>query len=131
MLHLTLKCITFHIGLSTTWFARVTLITRIWAELPGMTTTNNDALPPSSKRAKPLNISEQLLEIEYRFCEELRKINFGSSVAYVYNPLEYASEPHGDFVHKYGNGKKKILFLGMNPGPFGMAQNGVRCTSVV
>lgn len=102
----------------------LSLITRIWAELPGMT-TNNDALPPSSKRAKPLSTSEQLLEIEDRFCEELRKIDFGTSVSYVYNPLEYASEPHGDFVRKYGNGKKKILFLGMNPGPFGMAQNGV------
>ena len=96
----------------------------IWAELAWMA-SEDDALIPCSKRAKSSSTCDQLLEIEDRFCEELGKIDYGESVSYVYNPLEYASEPHRDFVRKYGNGKKKILFLGMNPGPFGMAQNGV------
>lgn len=52
-------------------------------------------------------------------------LSFGDKVAYVYNPLEYASAPHAYYVSKYC-GTKTVLFLGMNPGPFGMAQNGVQ-----
>ena len=70
-----------------------------------------------------------LIEIEQRLCTALLNVDYSPcGVQYVYNPLDYASEPHSDFVHKYGNGSKKILFLGMNPGPFGMAQNGVSKT---
>jgi single-strand selective monofunctional uracil DNA glycosylase len=29
------------------------------------------------------------------------------------------------YLRRYGNGPKRVLFLGMNPGPFGMAQTGV------
>ena len=28
-------------------------------------------------------------------------------------------------MQRYGEGRKRVLFLGMNPGPFGMAQTGV------
>lgn len=45
--------------------------------------------------------------------------------AFLYNPLEYAWEPHAEYLARFGTGKKKVLFLGMNPGPFGMAQTGV------
>ena len=70
-------------------------------------------------------ISQQVLALEQRQCAELLEIQFGPPVAHVYNPLQYAARPHQCFVHKYGNGTKRVLFLGMNPGPFGMAQNGV------
>jgi single-strand selective monofunctional uracil DNA glycosylase len=46
-------------------------------------------------------------------------------VAYVYRPLEYAARAHRAYVDRYGTGRKRVLFLGMNPGPFGMAQTGV------
>uniref|UniRef100_A0A914VZN3 Uracil-DNA glycosylase-like domain-containing protein n=1 Tax=Plectus sambesii TaxID=2011161 RepID=A0A914VZN3_9BILA len=47
-------------------------------------------------------------------------------VAFVYNPLLYAKEPHECFVRLYLDERpKRLLFLGMNPGPFGMAQTGV------
>lgn len=52
-------------------------------------------------------------------------LKFSAPVAYVYNPLEYARETHEEFLARYGNGKKRVVFLGMNPGPFGMAQTGV------
>ena len=55
----------------------------------------------------------------------LHGLTFSAPVAYVYNPLEYAWEAHREYVEKYGRGKKRVLFLGMNPGPFGMAQTGV------
>jgi single-strand selective monofunctional uracil DNA glycosylase len=43
----------------------------------------------------------------------------------VYNPLEYAWAPYAAYLRKFGNGRKRCVFLGMNPGPFGMAQTGV------
>jgi len=46
-------------------------------------------------------------------------------VTHVYNPLEYARTPHSRYLRAYGNSRKVVLFLGMNPGPFGMAQTGV------
>jgi single-strand selective monofunctional uracil DNA glycosylase len=56
---------------------------------------------------------------------ELRSLSFGLPVTHVYNPLEYAWAPHSAYLRKFGQGKKRGLFLGMNPGPFGMAQTGV------
>jgi len=53
------------------------------------------------------------------------ELNFGGEVACVYNPLGYAFAGHQQYLEKFGQGTKKILFLGMNPGPFGMAQTGV------
>ncbi len=44
---------------------------------------------------------------------------------YVYNPLEYAWAAHRQFLEKYVNHKVNVLFLGMNPGPFGMMQTGI------
>ncbi|XP_067686071.1 single-strand selective monofunctional uracil DNA glycosylase-like [Haliotis asinina] len=71
------------------------------------------------------SVSENYISIEKTQCEELREITLPSKVAFVYNPLEYAFEPHYNFVEKFCNSRKKILFLGMNPGPWGMSQNGV------
>jgi single-strand selective monofunctional uracil DNA glycosylase len=42
------------------------------------------------------------------------------AVQFIYNPIEYAREPHFNFLRAFANETpKKILFLGMNPGPFG------------
>ena len=57
--------------------------------------------------------------------EELRGLTFPEPVYTTYNPLEYAWERHCDYLTRFGSGKKKVLFLGMNPGPYGMAQTGV------
>lgn len=43
----------------------------------------------------------------------------------VYNPLSYAWEPHEQYLRQYVHPGAKVFFLGMNPGPFGMAQTGV------
>ncbi len=50
---------------------------------------------------------------------------FGPPVTHIYNPLVYAEKPHELYVTKYGGGVKKVLMIGMNPGPWGMAQTGV------
>ncbi len=55
----------------------------------------------------------------------LRPLRFGAPVTHVYNPLDYAWAPHSAYLKRYGAARKKIIFLGMNPGPYGMAQTGV------
>ncbi len=57
--------------------------------------------------------------------KKLRGLTFPDPVAYTYNPLEYAWDRHCDYLKRFGSGSKKVLFLGMNPGPYGMAQTGV------
>jgi single-strand selective monofunctional uracil DNA glycosylase len=52
-------------------------------------------------------------------------LRFGPPVSHVYNPLEYARVPHEAYLERYGNGPKRVVLVGMNPGPFGMAQTGV------
>lgn len=59
------------------------------------------------------------------FSKSVDKMSFSDPVKYVYNPLDYTWPLHEQFVQKYGTNKKRILFLGMNPGPYGMAQTGV------
>ena len=66
-----------------------------------------------------------LLEITDRLVEDLRLLQFSSPVAYVYNPLVYAREPHVRYLSRYGGGGSEAVFVGMNPGPWGMAQTGV------
>ncbi len=56
---------------------------------------------------------------------QLRGARFSAPAAYMYLPLEYAWNPHEQYLRRYGTGRKRVLFLGMNPGPFGMAQTGV------
>jgi single-strand selective monofunctional uracil DNA glycosylase len=53
------------------------------------------------------------------------RLTFRAPVAYVYHPLTYAWVAHESYVSRYASGPKRVLFLGMNPGPFGMMQTGV------
>lgn len=53
------------------------------------------------------------------------ELSFGPPVTHVYNPLDYAWAPHEQYLRRYGEGHKRIVLLGMNPGPFGMVQIGV------
>lgn len=52
-------------------------------------------------------------------------IQFRPPVEWVYNPLKYARRNYDDYFRNYGLGAKEILLVGMNPGPWGMAQTGV------
>ena len=62
-----------------------------------------------------------------RLATECSALRFGPKVAVVYNPLEYAQKPHNMYLELAlaGTIHKKVIFLGMNPGPWGMAQTGV------
>jgi single-strand selective monofunctional uracil DNA glycosylase len=66
-----------------------------------------------------------LLIIARDLTREVRRLKFGPPVTHVYNPLEYALAAHREYLERYGRGQREIVLLGMNPGPFGMAQTGV------
>lgn len=53
-------------------------------------------------------------------------------VPYVYQPLDYAWAPHEEYCRRFGGGGQgRVLLVGMNPGPHGMAQTGVPFGDVV
>ena len=52
-------------------------------------------------------------------------LQFSAPVTHTLNPLDYAWPLHEQYLRKFGEGRKRIVFLGMNPGPFGMVQVGV------
>jgi single-strand selective monofunctional uracil DNA glycosylase len=66
-----------------------------------------------------------LVETSRILGQRLDALTFSAPVAYVYNTLIYAREPHETYLARYGNGRKEAVFVGMNPGFFGMAQTGV------
>src|SRR3954463_16518904 len=68
---------------------------------------------------------EQLILAAKKLAAKVNQGKFGSSVTCWYNPLEYAWAAHEMYLRNYARGQKRVLFLGMNPGPFGMAQTGI------
>lgn len=75
--------------------------------------------------AHPPSTSQRLIAAARRLSARLSGLRFGPPVAHVYNPLDYAWVPHEAYLRRYGDGRKRVVFLGMNPGPFGMMQTGV------
>lgn len=57
--------------------------------------------------------------------EALRPLEFTLPISHIYNPLEYARTAYDLYLERYGTGSKEIVLLGMNPGPWGMAQTGI------
>lgn len=64
-----------------------------------------------------------------RAARELRStvdaLSFSEPVTHVYNPLGYAWRGQRAYLKRFADTPKRVVFLGMNPGPFGMAQTGV------
>ncbi len=56
---------------------------------------------------------------------ELSTLQFKSPVEFVYNPLDYARKAFDAYVARCDLDEAKLILLGMNPGPWGMAQTGV------
>jgi single-strand selective monofunctional uracil DNA glycosylase len=69
--------------------------------------------------------STGLLAAARRLARDVEPLRFAPPVTHVYNPLVYAWRPHRAYVRAYGATRKRVVFLGMNPGPYGMAQTGV------
>ena len=70
------------------------------------------------------NIIDDLLD-------DLKPLRFGAPVTHVYNPLVYARKPYSEYCRRYGTPAKEIVLVGMNPGPWGMAQTGIPFGEIV
>ena len=66
-----------------------------------------------------------MAEITDELVSGLQSLTFSEPVTHIYNPLVYARAGYDHYLHRFGSGRKHVLLLGMNPGPFGMAQTGV------
>ncbi len=69
--------------------------------------------------------AEQVLGAALRLRDEVDALRFSPPVCHVTNPLDYAWAIHESWVRRWGSSPRRILLMGMNPGPWGMAQTGV------
>jgi single-strand selective monofunctional uracil DNA glycosylase len=63
--------------------------------------------------------------ISRRLAREADRLSFGPPVTHVYDPLVYARGPHEEYLRRFARPGCRAVLVGMNPGPFGMAQTGV------
>ncbi len=72
-----------------------------------------------------MSIAEQLIAAARTLSAQVDGMRFAAPISHVYNPLDYAWAPQEQYLRRYGNSAKKVMLVGMNPGPFGMVQTGV------
>ncbi|GIR75986.1 MAG: hypothetical protein CM15mP78_06850 [Candidatus Poseidoniales archaeon] len=76
-----------------------------------------------------MNTVDQLKQAARRLsaaCDEaIAGLEASGAVAHATNPLDYAWAHHEQFLDLWGGLGATTLLLGMNPGPWGMAQTGV------
>jgi single-strand selective monofunctional uracil DNA glycosylase len=78
------------------------------------------------KKSKLLqSTADRVVAVAAELRDRVDELDFGPSVPWVYNPLNYAWQTHEQYLRRYANETCQVLFLGMNPGPWGMAQTGV------
>lgn len=75
-------------------------------------------------------IPSSLLKATRTLAHEVDELRF-TTPSHVYNPLDYAWAGHREYLQRYGSARGRVLLLGMNPGPWGMAQTGVPFGDVV
>ena len=66
-----------------------------------------------------------VVQIASQLSARLSELSFAPPVACVYDPLVYAWAPHSEYLRRFVGGHQSVVLLGMNPGPWGMAQTGV------
>ena len=71
------------------------------------------------------SVAEALLAAAEELAAAAEAAAFGPPVSCVYNPLRYAGAAHRRYVTAYAREDVRAVFLGMNPGPFGMVQTGI------
>lgn len=73
-----------------------------------------------------MNIAaKSILAITKRLRKQLGSLQFDAPVSHVYNPLEYAWSAYEQYILRFATSPCRTMFLGMNPGPWGMAQTGI------
>ena len=74
----------------------------------------NDSIPAN----KQLKATEKLKK-------ELGELKFNEPVSHVYCPFDYAWNAFKEYIIRFGNNEKKVVFVAMNPGRWGMTQTGI------
>lgn len=71
--------------------------------------------------------AQDLINAADQLSAQLDGLQFSAPVTHVYNPLDYAGAAHTQYLKQWGDQPqpRRVIFLGMNPGPFGMVQIGV------
>ncbi|MFN5131857.1 MAG: single-stranded DNA-binding protein, partial [Burkholderiales bacterium] len=70
-------------------------------------------------------LPEALFNEALKLRDAVNRLRFAPPVVHVYNPLDYAIGPYQQYLQRYAQHTKRKLFLGMNPGPYGMMQCGI------
>ena len=70
-------------------------------------------------------VHDQLLKAARKLRDQVDQLSFDDPVTHVYNPLAYAWDSHQAYLKLANDSGARVVFLGMNPGPWGMAQTGV------
>lgn len=73
---------------------------------------------------KDSTLPAALEQIYRELAQALDGLVFGLPVAAVYNPLDYAWDLFASYLQRFA-GRGRVVLVGMNPGPWGMAQTGV------
>lgn len=76
-------------------------------------------------KTKSKQVSEPLVKVADELTAGLGRLAFSKPVTHVYNPLEYARPLYAEYVRRFGQSPREVVLVGMNPGPWGMAQTGV------
>jgi single-strand selective monofunctional uracil DNA glycosylase len=75
--------------------------------------------------SETVSVCEALVTAASKLRDAMQTLTFDKPVMHTYNPLQYAWQPHEAYLRRFGSTRKRVVFLGMNPGPFGMVQTGV------
>ncbi len=70
-------------------------------------------------------VSKKLVKITRDLSRSVGRLRFAPPTTHVYNPLEYARGPVEQYLERFARAKPRAIMLGMNPGPYGMAQTGI------
>lgn len=70
-------------------------------------------------------VAATLIGAARQLATRVATLRFAPPVSHVYNPLTYAWAAHEAYLRRYAASRRRVVFLGMNPGPFGMVQCGV------
>ena len=72
-----------------------------------------------------MTLAAQLKKTTGTLVRTTAPLTFTEPVTHVYRPLEYARAAWDNYIERYARPDVDAVLVGMNPGPFGMAQTGV------
>ena len=81
--------------------------------------------PDSAIQPAAMSLADDVVGIAAELRDAVDALNFAAPVTHVYNPLSYAWAMHEQYLRRFAASPKRVVLLGMNPGPWGMAQTGV------